>query len=873
MRKIFGLALAVLLLGNSVEAAQVQGNLVAFGDSDSQGIQNAEVAEDTYDAYYLNGVGYMATNRNKLAIEEFQKALALEPNNVKNVRIYMALGHCYCNLFKNQEAVEALNKAVELGSDDKNVMSQVYAHRGRAYHQMGKYENAIADVNKAVAISPTPKAVFYFHLAISYGKMGNKEAMFQNYAKAIETEPENIGYYRLRATAYEEEKEYKLALADINIAIKKSAKPSEADYDRQGRLLELSGDTERSLQSFAKAIEINPKYGSAYESRARIYRKQKKYDRALAEMDAYIREISEPKYKAPAYRVRAIILQESGDNEGAIRGYGKAIEFDPNYVAAYEARAKLYRDAKEYDLALKDVDAALENTRSPTAYQQYLRGIILQDRGNDEAALEAFSKAIEIDPNYSFAYGSRSLIYKNLKKYDLALQDINAAVEYSPSPTAYYYRIRGDIWEKSGEKEAALIDYTKAIELDPNYSSAYLYRADLYRNMGKYDLALSDINAAIEKTSSPTAYHYWLRGDILEKSGDREGAIGEYSKALEINPKANYIREARRSLYEKMGKQDIVLAEFDSLIKEASMPKEKAGYYRQRARILLKKDDKEGALEDYAKAVEIDPDVVSALESRISFYLEVKEYDRALSDIDALIKKSSDPKAIAEYYWRRGRIYERTGGYERAAAEYTKAIESDPDHMAAYEARSFAYRYQKKYDLAIADTDVLIKKASNAKEKSEHYRHRGGISHSSGDIESAVRDYTIAVELDSNNDYAHRDRAQAYSELRKYDLALADCEKLVQKSPKYFYWYQIRAEIYYQMKEMDLAVRDFKKALELFPNDTRSAYCLGEIYEIHYKDKEKALTHYRLVADPNPKLAHASERQKAGEAIQRLEGQ
>ena len=225
MKKIFGMALAVLLLGNSVEAAQVQGNPVAFGDSDSQGIQNAEVAEDTYDAYYLNGVGYMATNRNKLAIEEFQKALALEPNNVKNVRIYMALGHCYCNLFKNQEAVEALNKAIELGSDDKNVMSQVYANRGRAYHQMGKYENAVADVNKAVAISPTPKAVFYFHLAISYGKMGNKKAMFQNYAKAIETAPEDIGYYRLRATAYEEEKEYKLALADINIAIKKSAKP------------------------------------------------------------------------------------------------------------------------------------------------------------------------------------------------------------------------------------------------------------------------------------------------------------------------------------------------------------------------------------------------------------------------------------------------------------------------------------------------------------------------------------------------------------------------------------------------------------------------------------------------------------------------
>ena len=634
-------------------------------------------------------------------------------------------------------------------------------------------------------------------------------------------------------------------------------------------MLELSGDTERSLQSFAKAIEINPKYGSAYESRARIYRKQKKYDCALAEMDAYIREISEPKYKAPAYRVRAIILQESGDNEGAIKGYGKAIEFDPNYVAAYEARAKLYRDAKkydlalvdanvaiekatspsaysywlrgdilekmdkkeaaladytkaieidskyvtayvyraalyrkakEYDLALKDIDAALENAHSPTVYQQYLRGVILQDRGDDDAAIEAFTKAIEIDPNYSFAYGSRSVIYKNLKKYDLALQDINVVIEYLPSPTAYYYWIRGDIWEKSGKKEAALIDYTKAIELDPKYVWAYVCRADLYKAMKKYDLALKDIDLAIKNSSSPSTYHYWLRGDILEKSGEREGAIGEYSKALEIDPKADYIRNARRNLYRKADRYDLIYAEFDTLIKEAATPKEKAGYYLQRGQILLRNEDRESALR-----------------------------------------------------------------------EYTQAIEVDPSNNDAYKARAFVYRLMKKYDLALADEGILIKIASTAKEKAEHHQRRGSLLQDIGNIEDALKDYTTAIELDPNNSFAYSGRLRIYSKLGKHNLALADGEAMVRKSPKSYVGYYERGQIYYQMEKIDLAAHDFKKALELATTDIRSAYWLGEIYEIHYKDKEKALDYYRLVA--NSKFVYATEYKKAEGAIQRLEGQ
>jgi Cytochrome c biogenesis factor len=144
----------------------------------------------------------------------------------------------------------------------------------------------------------------------------------------------------------------------------------------------------------------------------------------------------------------------------------------------------------------------------------------------------------------------------------------------------------------------------------------------------------------------------------------------------------------------------------------------------------------------------------------------------------------------------------------------------------------------------------------------------------SGDEEGAIKEYTKGIEINSGLWQAYVERAEIYEKRGNYDLALADYTTLILRNPKSAAWHRGRAEIYYRMGNMKLAAEGFEKTLELIGKDAKSEYFLGEIYETHYKDKEKALVYYRLTVENNANTVVQKEvRKKALEAIQRLEEQ
>jgi len=830
MRKIFGLALAVLLLGNSVEAAQVQGNPATFKDGGSWA-QKAEENSKTYNECYSRGVAYAEGGKPQQAIEEFSKMIEIMPEN-----------------------------------------SDGYRLRSWAYDLAGKPALALADINIAIEKSSSPIADDYQcrgRLILFSG--GTSEQVMENISEAIKILPDNAEFYQMRAILYRSAKKYDLALQDMDNLIKKTSSPTAEQYWLRGNISRSSNDFEGALRDYAKAIEIDPDYTMAYTSRIILYKKMKDYDLAFAEVDALSKRYSTLREKAYCHSLRGGIAEEINDFEGAIKEYSKAFEADSKYRSALEARFNIYRKTKKYDLALLDLDALIETTSLPASKSSYYRqrGDIMRELGNDKAALEDYTKAIEVTPTDYFYYQIRADFYRRTKKYDLALKDINVFIEKTSSPEAYCYWLKGAILEGNGDQAGALASYTQAIEKDPTYTSAYLYRADLYRKAKKYDLALLDINAAIEKTSSPTAYYYWLRGDILEKSIKREAAIADYTKALEIDPNYMRVYRARSSLYMWEEKYNLALADINLEIEKSSVSSPYS--YWLRGEILEKMGDKEKAIQDFSKAIEIDTTYTLAYRSRAIIYEGMKKYDLALSDIDALIKYPSSVGSQSYNCLWRGHILTRIENYEEALKEYTRAIEFYPDNVFAYESRSRVYGEIGEHELALADVDTIIKKASSP--NSKHNVLRGKTLLKSGDKEGAIREYNKAIEIDTDDIFAYLERISFYEQEEKYDFVLKDYEILILKNPNSAGWHYQRAKIYYKMKLMDLAIKDLEKARKLSPKRANSAYLLGEIYEIQYKDKEKALVYYRLVLESDSPKSEKEIIQKAEEAIQRLEGQ
>lgn len=98
------------------------------------------------------------------------------------------------------------------------------------------------------------------------------------------------------------------------------------------------------------------------------------------------------------------------------------------------------------------------------AEDHFWQGIEYQKQDNNDLAMEEFTKAIEIDPDYQYAYYNRALVY--YQKGDLAnsLSDYNKAIELEPD-NPYWILERGFINIELGNTDMATKDLERSIEI------------------------------------------------------------------------------------------------------------------------------------------------------------------------------------------------------------------------------------------------------------------------------------------------------------------------------------------------------------------------------------------------------------------------
>ena len=91
--------------------------------------------------------------------------------------------------------------------------------------------------------------------------------------------------------------------------------------------------------------------------------------------------------------------------------------------------------------------------------------------------------------------------------YTGAIADYTKAIELDPNYAIGYYN-RGVSKDKSKDYYGAIADFIRAIELNPNYTSAYYNKGLAKHNLEDYSGAITDYNKAIElNTSLAVAYH------------------------------------------------------------------------------------------------------------------------------------------------------------------------------------------------------------------------------------------------------------------------------------------------------------------------------------------------------------------------------
>jgi tetratricopeptide (TPR) repeat protein len=159
-----------------------------------------------------------------------------------------------------------------------------------------------------------------------------------------------------------------------------------------------------------------------------------------------------------------------------------------------------------------------------------------------------------------------------------------------------------------GDLDGAIADYSKAIQLKPDYATAYYDRGAARMAKGDLDASIADYGKAIElQPDMVTAYNG--RGIARHHKGDLEGSMSDYNRAIELDPK--YVMAYYNRGAVKKAKGDLEGSIMDYSLAIALKP-DLAVAYNNRGLSRKAKGDLDGAIADYTKAIALDPDLAVA---------------------------------------------------------------------------------------------------------------------------------------------------------------------------------------------------------------------------------------------------------------------
>ncbi len=199
-------------------------------------------------------------------------------------------------------------------------------------------------------------------------------------------------------------------------------------------------------------------------------------------------------------RVRfGLTHKDRNQHKEAIAQYTKALEINPEHIDAYTNRSLSYSALKEFSLALRDLDAAIDIAPNDIMVRYY-KGITFVKMKRYAEAIEIFEAAqpLSTDPKQlARLLYQKGLAYKYLKRPDEALASFNEAITQDLEfPEAYFSRALNS--QQEDKWDEALADYTRVIELQPDNAAAYYNRGIVYQKLDKDPLAVRDYTEAIK---------------------------------------------------------------------------------------------------------------------------------------------------------------------------------------------------------------------------------------------------------------------------------------------------------------------------------------------------------------------------------------
>lgn len=546
----------------------------------------------------------------------------LEKSKPDNVR---AMALIYLGIIADEEgkfnlARDFFQRAVKLEPDN------FYAHYNLAIalRHSGNYALALKELKIAKRIQPS-----LVHPDLLKGEI---EYETQDYANAEETfrdaaerGEDTLAYYNLGLT-YKKEGKIAEAKAAFLEALNRSGagKTSALAASQLGLIYATTGDYKNAENYFERCVHLMPAEPKYYYNLARVQYAMKDYEKALRNMNM-AEKYGEKNPKIYVYLSR--LYSAMDEKERSFLVLKKALDTAPQSTMILHAYADAAIESKKWNEAILSLRRVLELTTGSKerAGALYNLGKVYLELSDLENAENYLQRAADLDPVNEDIIILLARAYMRSGKKDKSVEAFQKAIKINPENTKLrmesaklFYEI-GLISEAENHFKRVL--ETPGVPKDVRIESMY-YNAKIAKKRENYDLSI-EILKKIPDLNPNNEYLekiYLEIGDSILKSGKPSAlAVSYIEKALAVNPGSGNARILLSdALIQKGDMESMERAEenLSALIQSTTNPSLLSSGYTFRGILYYKNGMYMKSLEDFNKALEMDPSNETAFHNR-----------------------------------------------------------------------------------------------------------------------------------------------------------------------------------------------------------------------------------------------------------------
>ena len=533
-----------------------------------------------------------------------------------------------------------------------------------------------------------------------------------------------------------------------------------------------------------------------YLEKAKNFIKENNLEKAQIEIKNSLQ--IDPK-NAEGFFLLAEVKSYKKDLGGAIKGYKKAIELNPNYSNAKIALAKAY-SITNYEEYLKNAESLLAEVKKGSGFNEkaeVVEATILIKRHKNSDAEKILKNTIEKNSRYINAYNTLGYLYLSENRAQNAIELFKDGLSKNPDNIELLMGL-SDIYSRQKMYADAEQLIVKIINLNPEVYSYKAALATLYVSMGNIDKAENVLRSALDVTN--TVSTKTLINFLAEQRSVQE-AISELEKVVNEQPEIYENKYALGRFYMLAGRYDKAISVFEEIVHEDALSPIAIKSKVKIAEIYLKRNEIDKADVVLNEILEENRNLIDALFLKSKVDIVNNKFDDAINSLRLVIKEQPDHKSAPLLL---ANILKKQGQVEMALAVLQQSLDAEPGNYKGY----------------IDFTNFLM---------------------SVNKVDQAEKVINTASELFKDNLDIYKQKFKILFTLNKYNEIEQMLEYMKSVMPARYEVFQLSGSYFIKAKKYDLAIRDIKLALsrakEVYPvyRDMIKAYLMSGQKDKLYK--------------------------------------